>query len=335
MDEYRSLPRPESGESFSDYQYRITFLKDAYGIDWNDIAQLLNEYSGLSYSESTWRKPLKAVCDYRKFAEQNALCGKTRILALSDFHFPFQLEEMPYLKYKGKVDVLVLNGDLVDCQAISSFSKKYRTNFVDDLIGCRSFLMNVIDEIHPKKVIFIYGNHEDRLLNYFNEKIHEDMMELMPETALNFIVDIGFMRHDHQTKSREFFPGLKEVYEDSDIEIIYNGNWMEQYGKTVFMHPKACKSAILGTSEKAYTYLMQSGNCDFDAIVMAHTHKVGFASYGDRALIEQGCLCKEQEYATNGKLLRPQSNGYVYLVQNEDGSYNHELTRLEWVRDAH
>jgi predicted phosphodiesterase len=333
MDIYKELPHPLEGESLTDYQYRITYLKDVYGIDWSDITKLLNEYSGKARSESTWRKPLKAVCDYRKFAEEMHMQDKTRILVLSDFHYPFQLESMPYLKYKDKVDVLVFNGDLIDCQSISSFVKKYRMNFVDDLIGCRELLMHVIDEIHPKKVIFTYGNHEDRLLTYFNEKVHEDIMELMPETALDFIIEIGFTRNDHKNKSREFFPGLKEIYADSDIELIYNGNWMEQYGKTVFMHPKAYRNAILGTAEKAYNYLVQSDNCDFDALVMAHTHKVGLTVYGSRVLIEQGCLCKPPDY-TEGKLNRQHTNGYVYLIQNADGSYNHELSRLEWVTDC-
>ena len=52
-----------------------------------------------------------------------------RILSISDLHIPFHLPIDIYRPYIGKIDTLVLNGDLEDCQSCSKFSKKYRKNF--------------------------------------------------------------------------------------------------------------------------------------------------------------------------------------------------------------
>ena len=42
----------------------------------------------------------------------------TRILSLSDFHIPFQKPIETFEKYVDRVDILQLNGDLLDSQAI-------------------------------------------------------------------------------------------------------------------------------------------------------------------------------------------------------------------------
>jgi predicted phosphodiesterase len=48
------------------------------------------------------------------------------ILSISDLHIPFQLNYELLKDYRNKIDILQLNGDIVDCQAFSKFSKQYR-----------------------------------------------------------------------------------------------------------------------------------------------------------------------------------------------------------------
>ena len=49
----------------------------------------------------------------------------TTILSLSDLHVPFQLDFHILGDFKG-VDVLQLNGDIIDCQSFRKFPKVYR-----------------------------------------------------------------------------------------------------------------------------------------------------------------------------------------------------------------
>ena len=252
---------------------------------------------------------------------------KLRILHISDQHHPYNLPKEVFHNYVNKVDVLVFGGDEQDCQSLSKFRKKYRSPFVEEMIGTRQMIIDTIEYIKPKKVVLNYGNHNVRLINYFSDSIHEDLLQLMPETNLDFIIDIGFWQHNHKDKSKTFYEPLKKVFEGK-VEIEYTGNWWTRIGNTIFAHPKAFKQGILGTSEKAYLYFLQLGEQDINSLVVAHTHKQAFTRYGKCLFYESGSLCEEQEYATSGGLSQPQSQGFVYLIQDKSGNVIYDESKL-------
>lgn len=252
--------------------------------------------------------------------------GKTKILVISDQHYPFNLPIDIYKDYTGKIDILVINGDEQDSQGISRFRKKYRVPFVDEMIGTRQMLIDIINLIKPKRVLFNKGNHNIRLINYFSEKIHEDLLELMPETNLDFICDLGFWQHNHKDKSKTFYEPLTKVFEDK-IDIIYTKNWYNRIGNSIIAHPSAYKGGILATSEKAYLHFLQKGENPFDCLVLSHTHAQGLGRYGNTFLIETGACCQEMEYV-DGKLQRPQAQGYFYMVQDKDGKFLYDESKL-------
>ena len=282
---------------------------------WDELA-ILYDYKSGEALRSKFKK-------YRK--ERKELNNvETRILCLSDLHYPYNIELDFLHEYRHKTDILLINGDEQDCQSLSKFTKKYRNDFVSELIGCRQMLIDIINAVKPKKVIFNHGNHNLRLITYFSNKIHEDLLALMPETNLSFICDIGFYKHDHKNKTKTFYKSLKEYF---DIPIEYTNDFYCKVGKTIFAHPKAYKQGILGTSEKAYLYFKQYEQ-DFSSLVLAHTHQVGMFKYGDCLLYEQGSLCKEQSYATNGSLTRPQGQGFLYICQDANGKLIYDKTKL-------
>lgn len=314
--------KPINGENDEQFLYRLGKNKDELKLSWKDVSNLLCENYGRKVSSDYVRHEFYAMNKRDKIEEVGI---ETRILVISDQHHPYNLDVNVLKDYRNKVDILVFNGDEQDCQSVSKFSKKYRVPFVDEMIGTRQMIIDTIDLIKPKKVILNYGNHNERLINYFTDKVHEDLLQLMPQTNLDFIVDLGFWKHNHQDKSKVFFEPLKNVY--SDIEIEYTKNWWCKIGKTICTHPKAYKSGILGTVEKAYLHYMQLGE-DFDCIVMGHTHSSGVTRYGRAFLYEGGCLCKEMSYAKDGRLVKPQSNGFVYIVQDLDGKLIYEKSKL-------
>ena len=152
-------------------------------MDWSEIAKLTN----IDYSSDNMRKVgygIKILADLIAQEENDV---HKRILSISDLHVPFQLPVTKFEKYIGKVDILQLNGDLVDMQSISKFPKAYRVSPMEEIIMCRQYLIELIDYIKPKKVIANYGNHELRLGQYFAKKLDNELQELMPETALDLI----------------------------------------------------------------------------------------------------------------------------------------------------
>ncbi len=60
----------------------------------------------------------------------------------------------------GRVDVLQINGDVVDMQAISKFPKAYRLSPMEELISGRQYLIDLIEMLTPKRIVITYGNHD-------------------------------------------------------------------------------------------------------------------------------------------------------------------------------
>jgi predicted phosphodiesterase len=261
----------------------------------------------------------------RKHCYKNEVKNETRILVISDLHVPFQLSNLLEVlgKYKDKIDILIFNGDISDCQSISKYIKKYRVPFVEELIQTRDFITKVIKLINPKKVYFNFGNHEIRYANYFSEKINDDLMSLMPNDSLELLIVDGFYKRDRFNGTKLFFEPLNKVIDN--IELIYTGSWYNQIGDVIFCHPMAYKRALLKTTQDAYLYFVQK-KLDFNCIICSHTHQIGFYKYGDSYIYENGCLCKEMEY-TDGKLYRPQGNGFMLCVL-ENGKFSYDKSKL-------
>lgn len=287
---------------------------------WDDIGNMFN-----MYGEEARQK-------IKQYRTDNGLMpsstiDKTRILVISDNHYPYNLPKEIYKDYIGKVDILLFNGDEQDCQSVSKFPKTYRVPFVDEMIGTRQMITDIIQYIKPKKVMFNYGNHNVRLLRYFSEKVHEDLLSLMPETNLDFIVDMGFWKNDHENGAKTFYEPLKKVF-DNKIDLEYTKNWWCRIGNTIFAHPKAFSSGILATTEKAYIHFIQLGQTGLDCMVLAHTHQLGISRYGQIFLAENGCSCIEPSYAKTGNMSKPQVQGFAYIVQDNNGKFLYDLSKI-------
>jgi len=126
---------------------------------------------------------------------------------------------------------------LVDMQSISKFNKSYRVSPMEEIIGCRQYIIDLIEFIRPKSVVAVYGNHENRFGAYLAKNLDSDLLELMPETALDLIFDDGFRHYDKRAKSKIWYEPLTKVF--TDIDIKYVGEWYCQIGKTIFCHPRA------------------------------------------------------------------------------------------------
>lgn len=311
-------------ETFEDYRMRITEHKDELGLSWNDIKTLCSENFNVKVSDN-WRK---FYSQYKK-NKLNEYDGLDRILAISDVHVPYNLPIDIFSKYIGKVDTLIINGDLIDCYSLSKFTKMYRQPLVDELIKARQYVIDLHNMIKPKRIVAITGNHELRLGNVIANKIGTDMSELLPTDAMAFIFDTGFNHYDHLTKTKMVYEPLCDTLE---CDVVFANNWWYKYGNALFMHPMAFKNQTLSTPIKAYEYFI--GQEEFDTIVMAHTHKVGFGVVNGKYLYEQG-TCSDSKFMKYMEMRLPkerQQCGYLYLCQKE-GKIYYPLTNLEVIND--
>ena len=309
------------GESDFEWKLRLCKFKliQKYDIEWQEIVDIL----GIDCSADHLRKTAYGILEYDKYLKSDGVA--TRILSVSDTHVPFQLPIEIFKDYIGQVDILQLNGDISDCQSISKFTKKYRVNFVEEMIETRQYIIDLIEYLKPKKVVLNYGNHELRLQKYFGDRIHEDLLQLMPNTSLDMIIDNGFKNFDRRQKTEIWYEPIKNVF---DIEIEYTKDWKCKIGRTWFAHPKTYSSGMLKTTEKAIDYFLRMDR-DFDSIVLAHTHKLGSFIQGNIYMFEQGCCCKTEEMDySDGLLALPQQQGYIFICQNDNGELIYDKTKL-------
>lgn len=323
MTEYRKY----EDEDFDTYALRLYKNKFEYGLNSRDIADLLNKYSDIPKDESAYRKHYRSFRKGMEYQQKLDNIGiATRILSISDCHVPFQLNIKNLEKYRGKVDILHLNGDIGDCQAISSYLKIYRKSPMEEIIETRQFIIDLIEYINPHKVVANYGNHDIRFQNYFAKNLDSDILELMPQTSLELIFADGFKHYNKREKTKVEYKPLIEVFDD--VEIEYTSNWYNQIGDCIFCHPKAFSNGILKTAEKAMLWF-RNENFDFKALVMAHTHKSGMYSIGNTTIYEQGAFCdtKSNNYS-DGKLYSSQKEGFIYLYQDGKGNTLKNKTEL-------
>lgn len=267
---------------------------------------------------------------YREYYEyeHNDEFISDRILCISDTHVPYQLPVSTWEEYSGRVDTLVLNGDIQDCQAISKFPKQYRVPFIEELISTRYYIQDLVEMIKPKRVYIVKGNHEARLSRYLSDRLNEDLLTIMPDTPMDLMINDGFKHRDRRYKTEIWYSPLKEVFESEGISIEYTGSWYKKIGKTIFVHPITYSGSMLKTSEKAMEYFLRIDR-DFSTIVMAHTHKVGSYTQGNIQLYEEGCCCdiKKLDYS-DGKLIIPAQAGFIYICHDRDGKEIKSRTKL-------
>lgn len=294
---------------------------------WGEIAEQLNAEFGIDVSSSTYRK-----CYQYYSLMDNALKSKgdttiaTRILSVSDTHVPFELPIEKLSAYRGRVDILQLNGDICDCQAISKFNKVYRVSPMEEIIKARKYIIDMIEYLQPKKVVITYGNHDLRFQNYIAKNLDNEIAELMPKTSLELIFADGFFHYDKREGTKSWYTPVKQLF--SDIDIEYTDNWWVQIGDIIFAHPSAFSSGVLKTAEKAM-YFFRNEGYQFSELVMAHTHRVGEYYIGNTRIIEQGAFSDvTKNNYSNGQLYNSQKEGFVYLCQDANGKTIREKTEL-------
>lgn len=316
------------GESQLEHIKRLVdgkLVSKTINVPYEELSELIFG-EGNCYNESEVRKRMYGMKYLLEIMDKEPNYVATRILGLSDLHIPFNLPIDTFKDYVSKTDILVLNGDIVDNFSLSKFPKTYRLSVMEEIIKGRQYIIDLVNYIRPRKLVIIDGNHEKRFGVYLAKNLDSDILELMPDSSMDLIVETGFNHYNKYTKSKTYYEPLKDVFDD--VEIIYANDWKYKIGQTWFIHPSAYSSGMMRTTEKAVNYFFRIDR-DFEAIVMSHVHKLGSYIQGNIYMYEQGCCCDidKLDYA-NGKLQYPQQKGFIYACQTAEGKLIYDKTKL-------
>lgn len=322
MDTITELHRLDD-EDFVSWKIRCCLAKKRKetDMDWIEIRDML----GLDITPDQLRKQAVGYEEYDNHIHGfNSVAAF--ILSISDLHYPFAKPLDTFKGYAGKIDILQLNGDILDCMQLSRFNKIYRTSPMDEIIEGRQYIIDLIEMIKPKKVLVNHGNHELRMGAYLAKNLDNELQELMPETAFDYIFLDGFTHYNRKTKAKVKYAPLCNVFDD--IEIEYTGTWYSQYGEILFCHPKAFASSPLKTAEKALYWFRNEG-FDFKTLIMSHTHRVGSYKIGNSIIYEQGCCCETKKMKYNdGQLVNSQKEGFMIICLDGDGRVIEDKTKI-------
>jgi predicted phosphodiesterase len=247
---------------------------------------------------------------------QMGLVASRKILSMSDIHFPIARTDLlqAIIQQHKDADVCVLNGDLFDGYAFSSYKKEKKISALVEYQSVLNFVLlckNIF-----KLVVLIDGNHDIRSTRYLKDLGATD--ETIAVLRPNLMARIS---HGEELDS----DGHVVKYHDmSNVHYDPRESWYAKIGKTIFAHPSTKDSGRPGaTALKVSEYFSNRYDAgEVDSIVVGHTHRFYKGVIGRQLLIEQGCLSSLAMYSHEPSLKYTSTaiNGYAVVYQDENGN---------------
>jgi len=228
-----------------------------------------------------------------------------KILHLGDPHIPFQNDEQIQIAMNRNASAdVVVTTEIIDCYSISRFNKNLSVPFEVEIDNAVRYL-EALSENFPL-VIITSGNHDKRIDKAFMKGVPPSLLWLVKGSILNLLA--------------RPFPN-----------VIVSETPVLQINDAIFTHAEFFSKVDLKAAMNVRSFLSEWSDTldlrDFSLVVESHTHMVG-ATYrgGSLKVMESGCLCKVPDYAVLGFYSKPQTNGYVVVVQ-KNGVTDFNLTR--------
>ena len=202
--------------------------------------------------------------------------SQSKTLIISDLHIPYQDNDsiqkaINYGKEK-KVNCILINGDLLDMCSISRFGRDWRQRQIHEEFEATRVFLNSLREHFPKaKIVYKYGNHDERYEKFLFLKAPEifDCTDFQLEVLLK----LGELK-------------IEVVKEKRPILI----------GKLTVLHGHELFGGSGGVNPARGTFLKTLEN-----VVVGHYHKTSSnteaSMYGDVFSVHSvGCLCGKTPY---------------------------------------
>lgn len=302
--------------------------KIALGYKNKELSSDLNTILNKSFGESTFRGIGKYINKGIKLASEDNSFDKS-VMIINDVHAPFEREDLLEIitKHANEIDTLVVGGDFMDCETISSFPKINRSSLTEELIYSYN-LMKKIRKIlnNGQKIVLINGNHEERLKMMISKMHEKDLQKFINPNILEMLVD-GFTLYEDNKKIK--YEGIEG--------ITYIPHWYVNIdNKIIVSHPKDFSSVDGKMCEKTSEHFLNKHE-EFEIVVFAHTHKYSQMKVSRRQgvfVVENGCLCKNHDYADCGKLgYTPQDYCYTIIKYNNGEKIDYNNIKVYHLDD--
>lgn len=258
---------------------------------------------GILSRKNPFRLPDSDITDYVPFQLPIA-CDN--ILVLADLHIPWHdlkaITAAMQWGQKHKVNTILINGDLLESEAVGRFIKSPRHRDYESERNLTLEFLDCLRDAFPLAVIYFkYGNHDERLEKYFFT------------SALNIF---GLPEFE-----LEFLLGLHE----RSIIPIKNRRYIKA-GKLPIYHGHEFQSGA-GTVNPARTLFLKTFQCGF----VNHSHRTSEHSQrtADGELITTwsgGCLCwLNPEW----QRINQWNHGFANLRTEENGEFKVTNLRIE------
>lgn len=225
------------------------------------------------------------------------------VLVISDLHVPYHDVEaisvaIDYGK-KNNINAILINGDLIDFFQISRFMKtKRKRSISEELEACREILDVLNIEFPGVPIIYLKGNHCNRLEHYLAEKAPEllDCEEFRLEELL-------------QAKKHNM--------------IVLEDNTLVKIGKLNITHGHLLIRGIFAPVSAARGVFLKAKA----STLIGHVHKVsqhGETTINNKTVIcySTGCLCElNPEYNPFGNNY---NHGFARVITMPNGHYRVE-----------
>jgi len=195
-----------------------------------NVRTLVRSYRGAhgkQHKEEKKRSNLLVEYTPKQLPESHAetfepyVISQSRVLIISDLHFPYQNNEAIELAIDYGVDknvnCVLINGDLFDFASISRHEKDWRQRSVkDEFDAVRMFLDYLHDRLPKARVIFKEGNHDERMEKWLFHKAPEFFD--MDEFRLEVLLKLGERKIEHVKDKRPIKIGKLNVLHGHELQ---------------------------------------------------------------------------------------------------------------------
>jgi predicted phosphodiesterase len=276
--------------------------EDSHKKRWEDLKKIQEEYKAQGVAKRV------GIIDKEKIT--------TKILSLSDIHFPLAEEELlkQIVEEHSDADVVVINGDLMEGYVFSSFAKSRSIAALDEYRVAFMFVQ-MLSENFPK-VILVDGNHDIRASRAIkNQGFDKDASQILRPNLMARIANGEVLDESGLLVDRLDFSNV--YYEPRE-------SWFVKVGKTIFMHPhnrggSAPGHTVTRIGEKLIRRYQED---EVDSVVCGHTHKIYKGVLNGKLYIEQGFLAGVLSYLHSPKsdYRFNYQNGYAVIYQDAEGN---------------
>ncbi len=278
----------------------------------------MDNFERVTHYCKTYRESLR---NYEEARPRPIGRKRTRIIAISDLHVPFCREDLvkDIVKKHSGADVCVVNGDLFDNYAISTFPKQKEIPLAVEYAAVMEIVQNLSRNFG--RVILVDGNHDAGRFTRELGKLNTDIKFLLKSSPLQYIAE---GRHFSARGEDLGYINLPNVEYAGDT----GAGWYTRLGQAIFCHRlRGFKKAPMGNALLQADWFIKRGT-QFQCLVAGHSHKVGLVPYLGKIIIDEGALCLPMEYEKDGRCtMAPPDLGYAIVDLDTRGNVDPDTTR--------